>query len=266
MAQKNVPRSTIDPTLPFASAKSATKLETEYADAYNAWTQDDNPTTRQQLLTTIQPAINTAVKTFGGGSPSPAVLGQAKLMALEAARSYKPDRGSLGTHVISHLRGLQRVSAQSQQIISIPERVMLDRRHLQEEEEQLRDQLGRDPSDMEIANASGLSLRRIRHIRSAKLPTNSGGFVDETGDVFDPASLVPGDNQAEDAWRQMVYYDLNDIDRAIMDFTLGSNGSPVLENREIARRLRISPGAVSQRKSKIQAMLDLRTQISPFRS
>ena len=62
----------------------------------------------------------------------------------------------------------------------------------------------------------------------------------------------------------MVYYDLDDTNQSIMEYTLGLHGAPVLENREIANRLGITAGAVSQRKAKIQAMLDEQFMVDPF--
>jgi len=44
----------------------------------------------------------------------------------------------------------------------------------------------------------------------------------------------------------------------IMDMTLGRNGKRRTPTQEIARKLGITPGAVSQRAAKIQTMLDKR--------
>ena len=72
------------------------------------------------------------------------------------------------------------------------------------------------------------------------------------------ASYLPGQNTAADAWANFVYGDLGPTDQLIMDMTLGRNGRRRASTQEIARRLNITPGAVSQRAAKIQAMLDKR--------
>lgn len=253
----------IDPTFPFAGEQAA-KLEPDISPSYNAWKLDDSPQTRSVMLKKMQPMINKAVYSYAGGNVSPLVNTRAKLMALHAMRSYNPQSGSVQTHILSQLRGLQRINAQSQQIISLPERVAIDRSHLHETENRLRDDLGRDPSVSEIAKATGLSLKRIGYIRQAKTGINTGSLMDEDGDVYSPASNIPGNTDKDDAWASMVYHDLGNIDQLIMDHTLGTHGVEILPNTVLATKLGLSPGAISQRKSKIQKMLDSRHEMDPF--
>jgi len=249
--------SVLDQTLPFASggSSSAGKLEDDHTEAFNQWKADPTPDTRGALLKSVSPVISTAIHSYAP-SGGPNIKSKARLMALKAFDSYDPAKGNMKTHLLSQLRGLQRTQGQANQIIRIPERVVLDRQHLAETESRMQDELGRDPSDLEIANATGLSLKRIGHIRNAKPGTNTGSIIDEEGEVFSPASSIPGASDNDDAWAQMVYYDLDEVNQGVMDYTLGWHGAPQLENREIAQRLGITPSAVSQRKAKIQAMLD----------
>ena len=260
----NVPNSIIDQSFPFASEKKTGELEPDFDEAYQGWQQNDSPQTRGMLLRKVQPVVDRAVYTYAGTNASPAVKSQARLMAMEAFKTYDPNKGNMRNHLMARLRRLQRTAAQGQQMISIPERISLDRRHLREAEEALRDNLGRDPSDAQIADHTGLSLKRIGHIRQAKSGINTGSIMDETGTPYSPPSTIPGQNQTQDAWNEMVYYDLDDTNQAIMDYTLGLHGAPILENREIANRLGVTAGAVSQRKAKIQAMLDERYGADPF--
>jgi DNA-binding NarL/FixJ family response regulator len=50
----------------------------------------------------------------------------------------------------------------------------------------------------------------------------------------------------------------------ILEHALGLHGKPVLQNQQIAKKLRLSPGAVSQRKAKIQAKLNLQDDLHVF--
>ena len=265
---KNLPNSIIDETMPFWSGSDASqgKLESSYQENWDAWKAEDSPVTRSALLKSVQPVVDRAVYSYAGTNASPRIKSQAKLMALEAFGTYDANKGNMRTHLLSQLRRLQRYSGQENQMISIPERITLDRRHLRNAEESLRDDLGRDPSDMEVANSTGLSLKRIEHIRKANSGLNSGSIVDAEGETYSPASSIPGDSDVDKAWKQMVYYDLHETDQAIMDYTLGMHGAPKLETSAIAQRMGISPGAVSQRKNKIQSMLDERFTIDPFKS
>jgi len=243
--------------MPFQSG-SPQNLEPEIAGAYSAWQANNDNKTRGQLLKATQPIIDRAIYSYAGAKPSPHIKGQAKLLALDAFGSYNPQQGTMRTHLLSRLRRLQRVSAQANQAITIPERIAIDRGNLNNVESQLTADLGREPSDAEIADRSGLSLKRIGHIRGAKSAVNSGSILDTEGDVYSPASNIPGASTAADAWQDMVYHDLNATDQTIMEYTLGLRGAATLSNSALAEKLNLSPGAVSQRKAKIQAMLDER--------
>lgn len=249
-------KSIIDETLPFASGGRKAQAEQDQLEPFEAWKAHPDNKTRGALLKSVTPVIDRAVYTYAGPKPSPAVKSRARLMAMQAFDSYDPQKGTMKNHLMGQLRGIQRYAGQQNQIISVPERVTLDKLNLQQAEEQLRDNLGRDPSDMEIANHTGLSLKRISYIRGASHGVPTGSFVDESGEVYSPSSAVPGSADREDALRQLVYYDLGDVDQVVMDYTLGSNGSPKLSTQEIAKRLGITAGAVSQRKARIQGLLD----------
>jgi DNA-directed RNA polymerase specialized sigma subunit len=175
--------------------------------------------------------------------------------------TYNPQQGTLKTHLLSQLQSLRRASAQEQQIISIPEQVGLDYQHLVDAENELRDQLGRDPADSEIADRTGLSYKRLAHIRRSQGSVSEGSVLASNDGMGMPATQIPGRDQEAEAWVGFVYADLGPVDRVIMDYSLGRNGTPKLGATEIAKRLGITPGAVSQRAAKIQQLLDARHEL-----
>ena len=154
-----------------------------------------------------------------------------------------------------------RICRQENNIISIPEQVGLDFQKLEYAENELRDKLNRDPADDEVADFTGLSTRRIRKIRGLNQPLAEGTTSTPTDSENAPtelASTLPGQTTNADAWLDFVYDDLGSIDKLIMDMTLGRNGRRRSSTQDIAKRLNITPGAVSQRAAKIQSMLDAR--------
>lgn len=249
-----------DPELPYNASTLAPK-EPDYMTTFHEWKANPSPATRSSVLKAVDPIISGAIRNYGS---SPTLKGQAKLLTLKALDTYDPGKGNLKNHLVSHLSGLQRVAAKNDQIIGIPERIAIDQSAIRHAETELENELGRAPNDMEIADHTGISLKRLGHIRNAKPGINSSRFVDEKGDIFSPASTRPDDDPNDDIWQTMVYYDLNNTDKLIMEHSLGLRGKQVLENRELARILGITPGAVSQRRSRIQAMLDERYTHSVF--
>jgi DNA-directed RNA polymerase specialized sigma subunit len=248
-----------DVTPPF-SARRPTGVSADFDAAYTQWQNTKNPETNTALLGTLQPVIDTAVMSYAGQNASPTIRSRARLMALKALDTYDPQKGNVRTHLLSQLQSLRRLSAQTQNIISIPEQVGLDYGRLTESETELTDQLGRDPTDDELADHTGLSKKRIQKIRVFNQPVSEGmttrEVTDEESYGGDVASTIPNSNRSADAWFNFVYEDLGPVDKLIADMTLGRNGRRKTSTQEIARRLNITPGAVSQRAAKIQAALD----------
>lgn len=250
-----------DVPAPFSQPPKPAGVGEDFENVFGQWQKTRTPEVNTKLLSTLQPVIDTAVSSYAGANMSPTIRSRAKLMALKAMETYDPNRGNVRTHLLSQLQGLRRMSAQEQNIIPIPEQVGLDFQRLSESENELRDRLGRDPTDDELADHTSLSTRRIKKIRAFHQPIPESATILENDDESQDggvASTIPGANRGADAWMSFVYDDLSPTDKLIMDMSLGRNGKRRTSSQEIARRLNISPGAVSQRAAKIQAMLDKR--------
>lgn len=236
-------------------------LEDDYADAYKTWQSDQSPAGNAAFMSVIDPIVQKGVKMYGDDSPITA--SKARLLALNAARSYNPKRSRLQSHVLTHMQGLQRMKRQQQEVIRMPERMVLEQHRLRTYEQELADELGRPPSDNEISDKLGISSDRLSKIRRYG-SSLSGGQLSQIDPDNAVGSSVPGDFESRNAWVRLVHHDLAPLDQQILELTLGLNGTKKLSNAEIARRLGRSPGAISQRKLKIQELLDQEKALSPF--
>lgn len=235
-------------------------LEDDFREPFTAWKAAPGPESNAKMLDTLAPVIEKGIRTHVG-DPNPLLTSRARQLALQGLRSYDPKRSRLQTHLFNQFQGLKRISRQQTQPIQVPERVQLDAYHLKNYEQELMDTLGREPTDVELANHSGFSRRRIAHVRRMQtgLPE---GYMEQVAPGFNPG-LLP-DNKAQNTWVEMVYDDLPAIDQKILEHTLGLHGRPRLPNQAIAKLLNRSPGAISQRKARIQALLDQEENLSPF--
>jgi len=265
MKNNGMPSILGDTPAPFSGPKPG--HNPDFDSTFTEWQKTPNPENNTKLLKTVQPIIDTAVQSYAGANASPTIRSRARLMALKAMNTFDPQRGNIKTHLLSQLQSLRRLTAQSQNIISIPEQVGLDYQRLTDAENTLRDEIGRDPTDEELADYTNLSQLRIRKIKAFNQPVATGA-TDQTGAEGelggDPASMVPGRQNTLKAWENFVYEDLTPTDKIIMDHLLGRNSRRRLTTQEIAAKLRITPGAVSQRAAKIQAMLDRRFDVGGF--
>jgi len=226
------------------------RLEPEYAQAFTDWQQTPTPQTSSAFLRAVEPVLNMAVKPLGN---SPTLRGQAKRLTLQAAGSYDPQRGSLKTHLMSHLQGLKRIAATQDSPIQMPERQRMQYQNLNAAEAELRDSLGRDPADSELADATGLSLERLAKLRRALRPVSESAFSgSEEGDG------LPGVQRTTPltVWHEYIRSELSPRDQLLLDYAAGANGQTALPSVEIAKRLGITPGAVSQRLAMIQGKLN----------
>jgi hypothetical protein len=227
-------------------------LEEQYRQAYDRWRRERSPGAASAVLDAVAPVLRSAVRTFAGEG-GPVMESRARLL-----ERYDPARAPLRSHLMSHLRGLQRYAAAQGRAVYIPERVALQSRAVRDAENELEDRLGRAPSTAELADHTGLSPARIARVRTASPGLVEGQTYGEDDEGAESQSMpaVRG-GEGRGAWRDFVYQDLHPTDQVIMEHALGLHGRPATSKTLIAKKLGLSPGAVSQRAAKIQKKLDL---------
>lgn len=238
-------------------------LEKEFRNVYNVWKSNNTPEANDMMLKAVNPIIDTAVKTYAGAGHNPVIKSRAKKIVIDSLPKYDPANTKLKTYIFNQLQGLKRFSMQQAQIISIPEQVQLDYVNLKKKEDELREDLGRDPSTQELSDATYLSPKRIAYVKQLRMPSSEGTVLrpmagSENTDFNDPSVVNPGSERNVGAWHQFVYDSLNGSDKLIMEHSFGLLGKEVLSNQEIAKKLGVSPAAVSLRRNKIQQELDKR--------
>ncbi len=182
-------------------------------------------------------------------------------MAAQAVKGYDPQFGaSLQTHVYRQLQSLQRLAPNMQEPLAIPEKLRRDRGGVLRAIEELTNTLDREPSDEEISEHAGLPMKRVLRVRKnlrAGVPMSKVEESDADGEEEDGGYDPTTSNMtAEQEWVDAVYHDCGDIDRIILQYRTGYRGAPILSNQEIAKKLKISAPAVSQRAARLQSRLD----------
>lgn len=227
------------------------KLEKDFAEPYAAWKSAPGPETAAGLLGSLSPVLDRGLRAFAPDA-GPSARGHAKRIVLDALPKYDATSGPLAPFLMSHLQGLRRMTAESSQPVRAPERMRLQHAALTRAAADVYEETGRDPTDSELADRLGLPHHRIAAVRKAVVQPFNTGFLEST----DPEGSGPAVDGRDELAQKFVYHGLSPDDQLILEHTLGWNGKPVLSNQEIARKLRISPPAISQRKSRIQAAID----------
>ncbi len=222
-----------------------------YQAAYKTYAGAPTPENASALLTHMEPIIGSAVSRYAGKDDA-LIRSRARKMTLDAVRSYDPRHGTrLTTHVTNHLQGLRRVSRQQSQFLKVPERASQEQAYLHRMEAELTENLGREPSTTELADYSALPVAKIGRLRSYIQGAPESSLPEDIA-VSNP--FDPGARDVKIA--QLLHHELPERDQKILEWTLGMYGSPVLKNEQIAARLNVTPGAITQRKSLLQNKLD----------
>lgn len=239
-------------------------IEPEYLDTFDAWYHNPSAETRAAMSHVLLPVIKQAIQAGGGDPSNPVLLAKGRMMAMQALKRYDPYSAKLKNFMYSQLMGLQRVMGTANNIIQVPEGVVLDRKKLDVAEKELQDQLGRYPSTAELADYTGLSVKRITKLRQANVPMASSQFKSREGEVYAPSAHIIGDTSRQDAWQEYVYDSVDDRKKAIMERLYGMHGLPQQTPAEIAKELGISTAAISQQRKKIDEALNSELQFNIF--
>lgn len=216
-------------------------------DVIIRWQQNPTPEDTSFLLQKMKPTINSAMTSYAPGKQNELAIKAARL-TLDALRTFDPDRGvDPTTHVFTQLKRLNRISNKRQNIIPISEQQAAEHRFLDKVTQDFIDKYDREPSELELADRTGYSLKKIEKL------LNGSSVVSETATInpeTNGSTQFSSDLTDEDFF-EYVYRSVGPIDQKIMEWSSGYHGKPVLSNQEIAKRLRVSAAAISQRKAKI---------------
>ena len=231
------------------------KLEPDFRPHFEAWRKEPSPAHTTRLLDAVHPVLDTGIKAFGGPD-SPLIRSRAKRIALDALQSYDPQKAALKTHLLNHLQGLQRHAHRQARMLSMPERVALERSMLSQHENILRDELGREPTSLELADRTGIPLKRQEKLRRYTGGFAEGqtmiGFNDEDG----PVDVAIQHHTPLMRKLEVLKDDLDPTDQAIVEHAAGLYGRQPIPATDLARKLNLTPGRISQRTAAIQRKLD----------
>ena len=222
---------------------------------YKHYQSNKRPETLTPLIGALQPTIDKAIKTYGyTGDPS--VRTAAQLHVAKAIERFDPSRGAaLPTFVFTELQRLQRIGSKQSFAIPMPEQAALDLKAIRNTSEELKYELGREPNSDELADATGISHKRLEYVmKKYNRPSISeAAFTTDEGSKATPGTVRP---DTEQLWMDLTHAQLSPTDKKIMEWSTGMRGSERLTKSMIAARLGISVPAVSQRAARIAKQLE----------
>ena len=231
---------------------------------YQSWKETQDAATMNQMLETLSSDIDKAVYAYVGLNAGPAVKSRAKVLAVKAIKNYAPDSGAnLKSWVYTQLQPLSRYSKELAPS-PMPERLQQQLSALKKHESDFYENHGRSPSEEELANLTSMSTKQIEKIRNLDRRSYSEGAVaygGETPVTSQEMTTAVNPNFQRDVLDTM-YSSLTAQEQVILEHKLGYKGKPVLSNEQIAKKLNVSPGRVSQMTASLASKLDEYAELS----
>ena len=212
--------------------------------AYNNWLSKPTPENLNILLETLGPTLTSEIHRYPG--PKTLLRGQAKLLAIKAIKSYSPDKGTaLKSWVVSQLQPLYRYSHKLRPT-SVSELNVRKAAEIYDVTNKLTQELGRNPTDNELADYIGIPAKKINFIRTQVKPIMAeSSMVQDTEEATEfaaPVQTVSTMGLAKD----VLHSTLDPRQKMVFEHKTGHRGKPVLTNIEIAKRLGVTPSMVTQ--------------------
>lgn len=220
--------------------------------SYARWKATGSKDDMASVVRDLDPVIGSEVLRHAG--PRPLLRMQATQMAIGAVRTYDPTKGAaLRSWVTTQLQPLSRASHKLRTVRAPDDGVRMAAA-VAERRRQLIDETGEDPDDSVLADDMGISQKALTRVRrQVPAVVHEGLYTDDEG-----VPTLPGVNGTgmQDAYRT-VYDSETEQGKALLDmlYTPGARPTPKVE---IARRLGITPAAVSQRAAALaQRIIDV---------
>ena len=224
--------------------------------AYAEWLKNKSPENLSNVVSAFSPTINSEIMRYS--APKNLLRSRAKILAIKAIKSFDPMSGArLNSWIVTNLQPLSRYSIK-QRDVKTPEVAARQAAEVDRVSSELRDELGRDPTDDEIADEIGISPKRVAKVREMAIASVTTGTYEENEDGeggVGGAPAVQTPSQIPYA-QEAVYQSLGDMDRFIFDSLTGMHGSKVLQARQVADRTGLSPAAISQRAAAIARQIE----------
>jgi DNA-directed RNA polymerase specialized sigma subunit len=217
-------------------------------ELWNVWNKSKSSIDLQNLINQLDPLIQAEVNRRAGTLARPLLVTQAQVLAAKAIKNFDPSKNvKLSTHVTNQLQKLSRVNYAHQNAARIPEHTMLQFHSFNLAKEDLKEDLGRDPTSQEMADQLKWSPKKVEQFQTQFGRAELLESIDSPSGMFVAATHDPRIDYA--------YYGMSPRQQKIFEYTTGYLGSEQLSNTQIIKKLGITQGILSYEKTKIREML-----------
>ena len=207
--------------------------KTKEIELWKNYHETGNIEARNELLRSMDPLLKKSVNKYvNSGLPRESLETEARTLVANSFKSYDPTKSQLNTHATNHLKHLQRFVIEYQNIAKIPENRAIQISKFQNVKSNLNEKLNREPNAMELADELNWSPAEVERM----IAENRKDLTMISGeDIFYEDQFRAQDATLEAIW--YVYYDVDNEDKKILEYTFGLFGNPKLPISEIAMKI-----------------------------
>jgi len=231
------------------------EVKTQELDLFKKFKSGDLDSKRQ-LIKSLTPLINMQVSKFSAsGLPIPAIKLEGQKLTSQAIDTYDPSKAQLNTHVTNYLKKLNRFVSDYQNVGHIPEpRTMIIGKY-NTLYSNLEADKKRPPTVEELSDAMQIPIAEVSRLQSElrkdlSLTYDLDKDSDDIGGFYSFVSPSTTDPKLHEAI-EFVYFDSDNIDKKILEMTLGLYGNPKRSLKDIATILKLSDSELKERKTNL---------------
>lgn len=237
--------------MPVIQPVNATYID-EDMRLWQEYKRSPTPGNLGKLLDRFSGVINTQVSKWAGPIPREVLLNEAKLLTRKAMDTYNPSSGAaLATWVTNSLLPLSRIVYTHQNTARMPENITMKVNTFNTVVDQLTTVMGREPTTDELHDELGWTAAEITRLRDYNRRDLIESGPNVTGDFY--ASHDDGD---DDMLLSGIYMELTPDEKRLFEYTTGYNGTAVLSNSELQKKLGITLAQLSYRKNLLRKKID----------
>jgi DNA-directed RNA polymerase specialized sigma subunit len=137
-------------------------------ELFDKWKETGSKRDLGNLMHQLSGVIYQEVNRQSGSLPNAALSAEAKTWAIKAINTYDPSKGTqLSTHVTNYLQRVRRLNYKYQNAVRLPENMQLMYRDWNSANQELSDQLNRDPTEEELAKHLGWTKPQVIKYRNS---------------------------------------------------------------------------------------------------
>jgi len=211
--------------------KTKTKFnQEEFLKKFKEWKEGgEKQSGLLELVEYTKPIWYKKIPVFGGSLSDPMHIAYAKNIVVKALKDYDPSKANINVYLWYRLSNLPRHIYKVQNIIGANERDLQIKNKLDLITEEMRKELGRDPSDNELAERLGISVKKLNAIRSLEGVLVGSSFSLRTDEDeergISPGVIVPEiENKYKIRVLDLIYHELTPQEQVFMENFFGLHG------------------------------------------